>query len=101
MLRSAITSATADCPTWCQVDHGGGRVIHRSCTGEVLWRNGVVAVELAQYNGTSLIVMTNFTDDEAPSCANLSLKEAVCFRDALDATLNRIFPRFEKPGDHV
>lgn len=84
-----ITSdGPTDCPTWCHVDHNSGRMVHRSCTGEVIWRNGVVAVELTRYKGQSLIVLTNFTDDENPACANLSLQEAKTFRDVLDTVLS-------------
>ena len=75
MSDLSTTDVTNDCPSWCHVDHSAGRAIHRACTGEVLWRNGAVAVELAQYHGASLIVLSNFTDEESPACANLSVKK--------------------------
>ena len=74
-------------PNWCHVDHSGGRAIHTACTGEVLWRNGNVAVELSRFRGANLIVLSNFTDEENPACANLSVDEARTLRDALDGAL--------------
>jgi hypothetical protein len=87
MSDPPAASPATECPPWCHVDHTSGRAIHKTCSGEVLWRNGCVAVELAQYRGTDLIVLSNFSDDENPVGANLTADEAKTLRDALDSAL--------------
>jgi hypothetical protein len=87
MTDPAAVGTASACPPWCHVEHGKGRTIHRTCTGQILWRNGSVAVEIAQYRGSDFIVLSNFTDEENAVGANLTLVEARELRAALGLAL--------------
>lgn len=87
MVDLSAAGTTGDCPSWCHVEHGGSNAIHRTCTGEILWRNGGVAVEIARYDGSDVIVLSNFADKEKAVGANLTLSEARELRVALGLAL--------------
>jgi hypothetical protein len=81
------SAAEAPCPPWCRSNHAASRAIHARCTGEVLWRHGSVAVELAHHGGTDRVVLSSFSDDDEPAIANLTTAEAQVIRDALNSAL--------------
>src|SRR5262245_53925696 len=83
-------NAASGCPPWCYVESGTAYALHARCMGEVLWRNGSVAVELAHCGADKLVVLSNFADDKDCAIANLTADEARTVRDALDAALTLI-----------
>jgi hypothetical protein len=90
MTDPPAANAALGCPPWCYVESGTAHAIHARCMGEVLWRNGSVAVELTHCGADNLVVLSNFADDRDCTIANLTADEARTIRDALDAALTLI-----------